>query len=163
MGVEEHYALLELLVNTPDEVQGLVEGLPSDRVKIRPDLEEFSVLETVCHLRDIEAEGYGVRIQRIIAEDRPFLPDLDGARLAIERDYNRQNLAAALADFSQARQKNVELLKNASASQFDREGELEGVGVIKLGKLLAMMCEHDSGHVDELRIARARCLKATGA
>ena len=40
------------------------------------------MLEHVCHLRDIEVEGYAPRLKRILSEDGPFLPDIDGRRLA---------------------------------------------------------------------------------
>lgn len=139
------------LARTPTELATLLESFPADNATFKPAPDEFSVLENVCHLRDIEIEGYTVRIQRILNEERPFLADLDGTRLAIERDYNRQSVSEALLSFSQARRQNLVVLSEASESEFEREGELEGVGQITLRKLLEMMWEHDGGHLDELR------------
>jgi hypothetical protein len=98
------------LARTPTELATLLESFPADNVTFKPSPDEFSVLENICHLRDIEIEGYTVRIQRILSEDRPFLPDLDGTRLAIERDYNRQRLSEELSLFSQARRHNLAVL-----------------------------------------------------
>ncbi len=119
-------------------------------------MEDFSALENICHLRDIEIEGYGERIVRILEEDNPSLPDLNGARLAIERDYNNQNAKAALAAFNDARSRNLGLLKDLTPEQIARAATLEGVGVINLEKLIDMMVEHDQAHVAELQTISVR-------
>jgi hypothetical protein len=62
-----------------------------------------SPLETICHLRDIEAEGYTTRINRILIETNPVLGDIDGGRLAVERNYNDQDPDLALHEFTIAR------------------------------------------------------------
>ena len=139
------------LAQTPSELAHLVQSFPPTNLTVKPAPDEFSVLENICHLRDIEIEGYTVRIQRILNEDRPFLSDLDGTRLAIERDYNRQSVSEALLSFSHARRNNLAVLSEVSESDFEREGELEGVGQITLRKLLETIWEHDGGHLDELR------------
>ena len=139
------------LARTPIELAQLLESFSPTSLTIKPAPDEFSVLENICHLRDVEIEGYTVRIQRLLNEDRPFLYDLDGTRLAIERDYNRQSVSEALLSFSHARRNNLAVLNEVSESEFERKGELEGVGQITLRKLLETMWEHDGGHLDELR------------
>ncbi|HEV8369671.1 MAG TPA: DinB family protein [Pyrinomonadaceae bacterium] len=155
--------LVATLAQTPVEVTYLLEHLPTESIAIRPSPDEFSVLENVCHLRDIEIAGYRVRIQRILDEDQPMLSDIDGARLAIERDYNRQSLNEAMEAFTSARRQNVAVLTETAADDFEREGDMEGLGRITLRKLLEMMCEHDEGHIDDLRVIRARILRAAEA
>jgi len=155
--------LVVALAQTPVAVTRLLENLPKESIAVRPSPDEFSVLENVCHLRDIEIEGYRVRIRRILAEDHPLLSDLDGAKLAIERDYNRQSVNEALEAFTSARRQNVAVLREIAAADFEREGNMEGLGRITLRKLLEMMCEHDEGHVDDLRVMRTRMLRAAEA
>src|SRR5688500_19594160 len=48
------------------------------------------------YLRDIETEGYTVRIGQLLEEEDPLLRDLDGDRLAIERRYIEQDVDGAL-------------------------------------------------------------------
>jgi hypothetical protein len=150
MADEEIRELLTSLARTQVDISLLLAEIPAASITVKPALIEFSVLENICHLRDIEIEGYGVRIQRILTEENPFLSDIDGSRLAIERDYNKQSLSDALASFGSARQQNLNVLNN-SAVDFLRTGELEGVGSVTLRKLLEMMFEHDQGHMEELR------------
>jgi len=155
---EQLQELLDQLHSTPAQVAETVDGLPLNAITIRPDSGDFSLLENVCHLRDIEVEGYSVRIRRILSEDNPKLADINGGKLAAERDYNNQNLSAALSAFTEARWQNLSVLKELSDEQFERTGELEGSGQVMLNRLLELMCDHDSDHVDEMRIARRRLL-----
>src|SRR5262245_10794910 len=103
MTVLEIHALLDALARTPSEVSRLVNVVPQEHWRTRPSPEEFSVVENVWHLRDIEVDGYAQRITKILNQTNPTLVDVDGARLAIERDYNSQDLRLALETFRETR------------------------------------------------------------
>lgn len=146
--------LIDALEKTPDMIAKLVDRLSQANLRLRNSAGEFSAIENVCHLRDIEIEGYTSRINRILDETRPFLPDIDGGRLAIERNYNDQNPDVALQAFADARKQNIQTLRGLANEQLDREGTLEGVGTVTLGRLLLLMREHDEGHIRDLRVIR---------
>ncbi|MBW8880908.1 MAG: DinB family protein, partial [Asticcacaulis sp.] len=40
--------------------------------------EHYSALEQLCHVRDIEMDGYHVRFVRTLKEDHPYLGGVDG-------------------------------------------------------------------------------------
>ena len=83
---------LDYLEETAAFIKSLTANLTETELTLKPPNQDFSCLEQVCHLRDIEREGYNVRMERILKETKPFLPDIDGQALAAERNYNRQNL-----------------------------------------------------------------------
>src|SRR5262249_5638952 len=116
----------------------------------------FAAVEHVCHLRDIEEEGYVVRIGQLLTEAAPVLRDLDGARLAEERRYLDQDPASALRAFALARERSMALLRAATPADFQREGMFENVGKVTLERLVAMMREHDEGHLRELSLLASR-------
>lgn len=121
----------------------------------QPEGGYFSVLENICHLRDIEIEGYSVRLKRILAEEHPNLAGINGDQLARERHYNQQPLAPALDAFTKARHANLKILGKVTEAQLTRTAYLESVGEITLGKLLEIWVEHDEGHIHELARLRA--------
>jgi hypothetical protein len=82
------------------------------------------------------------------------LQNIDGARLAIERDYRSQDLAAALADFAAARAESVRLLRETTAAQRMRTGRFDDSDACSLYGLAEMMRLHDEGHVSELEAIR---------
>lgn len=144
------HELLNQLARTPDEIASRIFGLSDTELRQRKSGDEFSVVENVCHLRDLEIEGYAVRIHRILAEDDPALADFDGGRIAAERDYNSQDLASALGSFSTARSNNIDQMRKIGLEGFDRTATLEGMGRITLRDLLSLMREHDDGHLQTL-------------
>jgi hypothetical protein len=156
MTPDEFAQLTKFLAETPAAVRQLTSNLTESAARWKPSDKEFSAVEHLCHLRDIEQEGYRARIGRILEEEQPLLPDLDGARLAQERSYNKQELNVALDVFTRARLDNLSLIKSLSPEQLGRCGTFENVGPITLEKLLHMMREHDEAHLQELKDLRAR-------
>jgi hypothetical protein len=79
----------------------LIRQVPSDRLRWKPEVwdgspgESFSALEHVCHVRDIERDGYRVRIRRLLDENDPSLVSLDGDELARETPIRRGPRPAA--------------------------------------------------------------------
>jgi hypothetical protein len=147
---EELQSLARSLAETPARVRELVSSLSEMDAHWKPSAEEFSALEHVCHLSDLEREGYAVRIEKLTRETDPFLPDFNGGRAARERDYNSQSLSTMLDTFALARESNMRLISRLSAHDLQRSGTLENVGPITLQTLLHKMREHDEDHLQDL-------------
>lgn len=142
--------VLTTLRDTPRRVGAMLDAFAGD-VRRRPAADAFSVLENVCHLRDIERFGYSERIARMLGESDPVMPDVDGAKLAAEADYNAtQDLRNAFGEFVALREANVARLDALTGDDWSRGGELEGAGRITLRDLARKMAEHDRGHLLEL-------------
>jgi hypothetical protein len=146
--------LLEFLRDTPNKLTQLTDGLLLAELRLKRSEDEFSVLENLCHLRDLELQGYTPRIIRMLNEKNPELADFDGARVAAESDYNNEQPDLALRTFQTARSENVGRLSSRADEELAREATLEGVGKITLRRLAEMMREHDEGHIEDLRVLR---------
>ncbi len=150
MNRRELETLLLTLESTPALLARAAEGLEPSQVRLSPTPGSFSLVEHVWHLADIEREGYGVRIRRILTEDEPFLSDFPGDRFAREREYAKRDLADGLASFAEARNRNIELLRAIHNSLWARRGLQEEVGPITLEDVPRMMAAHDRAHTDEI-------------
>ena len=116
----------------------------------RPTAGGFAFVEHAWHLADLEREGYGTRIHRLLTETAPALPDFDGDRIARERDYLAGDVTLALGVFEQARARNIERLAALDTVALSSRGVQEGVGEITLVRVPWMMAAHDAGHAAEL-------------
>jgi putative acetyltransferase len=157
MSPEELERIARRLQEFPSTVRKIVAGIAEDVLRWRKPGDEFSILENVCHLRDIEREGYTLRLRKLLDEAEPFLPDIDGVRVAAERDYNSQPIQSALEDFAIARMGNVAVVCGIQPDQLGRAGFLETVGPITVERLLSVMQNHDREHlqlIEDLRDAR---------
>ena len=134
----------------PQTVRELVSGRTAEELSRKPSPDAFSLRENVLHLRDIDVEGYERRVVRVLNEEHPFLPDVDGAKLAAERNYNAQPLGPALEAFAASRARSIALLRAASERDLERTAEMEGVGRVTLREMLQRWLEHDAGHVAEM-------------
>ena len=121
-----------------------------DVTRRRPATGGFALVEHAWHLADLEREGYGARISRLLTETAPALPDFDGDRIARERDYLHGDAALALEVFAQARARNIERLAALDDAALARRGTQEGAGELTLARVPRMMAAHDAGHVEEL-------------
>ena len=153
-------ALLTFLNETPNQLTNSIGGLSNAEVRFQNSPDEFSILENICHLRDLELQGYTPRIRRILAEANPALADFDGARVAAEGNYNNEQPGFALQAFQTARRENVEILQTLTDAQLRRVGTLEGVGSVTLRRLAELMREHDEGHLEDLRVLSQRLRQA---
>jgi DinB superfamily len=142
--------LLGELAQAPAKIKTATVDLSEAELRHKKTNEEFSILESVCHLRDLEVEGYTVRIDRLLAEEEPDLADFDGGRVAAERSYNTEDFQPALQTFTRARLENVARIRSLEPASLMRTAKLAGVGRITLKDLLSMMREHDDGHLETL-------------
>ena len=150
-------SLLNELDDMPDLLATTFASLsPSEAATEGPD-DLLSPVEQCWHLADLEREGFAVRIERLLSEDEPLLPDFDGARIAKERSYKTRSLAAGIDAFREARLANVRALRAIAGPTWVRRGTQEGVGTLALCDVPTMMAQHDAAHRHEIAAwARAR-------
>lgn len=122
------------------------EGIPS---------EPFSAIEQICHVRDIEVDGYHERFRRTLQEVNPTLDNVDGETLAVERAYAAAEPAEVFAAFRIARAKTLETVSTLTAEQFGRTAVFDGAPISVRG-LVHMLCSHDQQHLAGLQWLMAR-------
>lgn len=118
------------------------EGVPS---------EAFTALEQVCHVRDIEIDGYQVRFRRTLEESAPTLASIDSEALARQRDYAHADAARMFTEFREARGHTLALLAGVEEAQWQRPAVFEGYGRVTLRGLVHYLCSHDQQHLSGLQ------------
>ena len=150
----EQDTLMADLAVMPDYLATAFAGLsPAHAATAGPD-SALAPVEQCWHLADLEREGYGLRIERLLSEVDPVLADFDGARIARERAYRSRSLSDGLAAFRHARLQNLARLRALGPADWRRTGRQDGVGPIALCDVPAMMAEHDAGHRQEIETWR---------
>jgi hypothetical protein len=150
----EREQMLADLQAMPEFLSRQFASLPSEAAS-RPEPDGgFSPVEHCWHLADLEREGYGLRIGRLLNELEPVLPDFDGGRIAEERQYRTRSLSEAIRTFQEARLANLAALRALSEAEWARSGRQEGFGPVALCDLPAMMAEHDRAHRVEIEAWR---------
>jgi uncharacterized damage-inducible protein DinB len=157
MDEQERAGLLETLASTPTRLKALVTGVPKKLLLWTPAPGKWSIQEIVCHMRDMEREAYLARYQRIMAEDNPSLPDVDGDRYALERDYRSLKLGEVLRDWARSRKECLKLLKKVKGDGWQRVGTHETAGPLSMeGFLRRHAIGNDEAHLGQIEAIKRR-------
>lgn len=154
---------------TADEIAAAIRGRNEAELSRRPDAKNWAAKEIVCHLRDIE-ELVILRFHMMLAMEDPKvlvvgapplhlsqwgiggdvpLP-LDADRWADERQYLRNDVAAALAAFRRRRSEVLSLLRTLTPEQWHRGSIHPTHGRVTFEGWTAGIASHDDGHLAQL-------------
>ncbi|MDE2149788.1 MAG: DinB family protein [Gammaproteobacteria bacterium] len=143
-------ALLAALDAMPRYLSDAFSGLTSDRARTPGADGSFAPVEQVWHLADLEREGFGPRIEKLLSEHEPRLPDFDGTTVAAARRYRELSLERGLSAFAEARRRNLAKLRTIAPDAWTRGGTQEGVGRVSLCDIPGFMSQHDASHRAEI-------------
>jgi len=140
---------------TPVILHGLLHGVTRERAMEATDGPDgWSVVEVVCHLRDYEGFFRG-RAEMMLFEENPDLPAYDHEALAIERDYQHQDLREALTVWLEERRLFISIFESLRPEQLARTGVHPENGPITVLDSLIQLTNHDITHIDQV----TRCLE----
>jgi DinB superfamily len=148
---------IDILKATPAKLKAATKGVPKAVLTWTPAPGKWSILEIVCHLRDMERDAYLTRYRRILSEDNPTLPDIDGDLYALENDYRSQRLGDAVREWSRLRRECLKVLSGARGADWDRAGVHETAGPLSLLDLLKRQAfGNDEAHLGQIDAIRRR-------
>ena len=160
MQEEERRKYLDILGETPARLEEILANVDPDLVRWNPSPGKWSIVEIVCHLRDMEREAYLARYTRLLAEENPTFADIDGDALALESGYSSQDVTAAFEEWKGFRQKTLALIAGATPlteAQWNRGGIHEGLGPMTMeGYLKRQAFGNDVAHVGQIRAIKER-------
>ena len=120
--------------------------------------DEWSLVEIISHLRDVEREVNLPRIQIFLRDENPFITADDTDMWVSERGYAKNDGETALRELVAARLETLDALKKLSPADWQRSGRHAIFGPITLKEQLGFMAEHDRVHLRQVfRIANNLC------
>lgn len=105
---------LSTLAGIPERLEAHYAAIPAEFKHWAPPSWEgvpsgpFTAIEQICHIRDVEVDGYHVRFRHMLDEINPTLVSIDSEALAKARSYGTSSAAEAFAVFRKARAETVQ-------------------------------------------------------
>jgi len=146
MNVEQ---LSSQLSSNAERIRVLVEGVPRDQARWKPESDSWSILEVVNHLYDEEIEDFPRRLDVILNQPDQGWTPIDPEGWVTERQYNQRQLEASLTNFLEARGKSLTWLETLQSPDWNAVYAAP-FGQIRAGDMLAAWAAHDLLHMRQL-------------
>jgi uncharacterized damage-inducible protein DinB len=144
--------MLAEMERAPDAFAEAVRGAAEAVLSRRPDENNWSARETVCHVRDTE-EYFSNRFQMILDFDEPRFSPADAGRWAAERQYSRHDVGEALAAFRRRREETLAFAREIKPGQWERTCIHSVRGRMTLRDYLNLLAGHDQNHLAQIKRA----------
>ena len=142
-------AVVSLLRASPAVFDSLFRETSSDIVKMKPNEKEWSVIEIICHLKDVDQDVNIPRVSTIIKENEPFIEGADTHPWVSERRCWEEDSAQLLRSFIEKRIELVQLLESLPPDAWQREAQHAILGRTTLLELMRIVVEHDMLHIKQ--------------
>lgn len=143
-------AIVAIAKSTPAALKVILADLPEDAWRESPYPGEWSLVEVVSHLRDVEREVNLPRLKTFLQEENPFISADDTDLWVSARNYAAQDGGKALEDYVAARIETLQVLTVLADDAWQRAGRHAIFGPITLQEQLGFMTEHDRVHVRQI-------------
>lgn len=142
--------LVNGLEETPRLLRFVLSGMTDEQADARLDPNRFTLREAVAHLADWETV-FGGRIERIVNEDNPELPNIDEGQRAIDKEYGKTDWREQLDLFCARREQRVRYLLELPVPAWARTGLRPEIGTITIFDQAQLMVLHDVYHIRQAR------------
>jgi hypothetical protein len=150
MTSEERQELIAKYKAGYDEVTKALTNFPPTALTARPIEGKWSAAEIVHHLADSETTS-GLRLRRLIAEDRPLIQGYDQDDYAARLKYNLREMAPSLEAFRYARETTAQLFEFMNDDDWRREGTHSESGSYTAEDWLKIYAAHGHNHAAQIQ------------
>jgi len=143
-------ASIAILRGSPAGLSNILSNISDEIWTLRPQQNEWSLTEIVCHLRDVEIEINLPRIKTILTEENPFIPGVDSDSWANERGYFDQDGSTAFDAFVESRIETLALLDQLENQDWSRPVRHAIFGPTDLHEIVHIIAGHDKLHARQV-------------
>lgn len=136
-------------------LHGLLAEVKPHQQQQRPDPQEWSILQILCHLWQSEKNVHRARLRAILNQDNPFIasPPPPGPDIPpCHEDANQ-----ALYCFQREREATMRLLSDLSPAQWDRPARHSIFGLTTALEMAHFTAQHDRLHITQLCQTLGKC------
>jgi len=153
--IKKRREILSRLEELPRVLASLVHGVSDEVLRRKPVPEKWSMLEILCHLRDVD-QLFVERYSKVANHDRPALRIFNQDELAALLKYNEDNPASVLRELRAVREEAVALLYALAHQSWQRFGLHPKRGEFSIAAAADHHLSHDSSHVNQIRALREK-------
>lgn len=144
---QSHVGMMETTARTIGHLLAPVSQETATTLRDGP--QGWTTVEVLGHLRDFDG-FFRHRAQLMLERDYPQLPAYDHEALAIEREYNDEQLATVYAQLLASRAETTALFASLTPEQWERAGVHPERGHFTLTDAVVQVGSHDLTHIEQI-------------
>lgn len=133
----------------PAKLREQVHRLREPELTFRPAPHEWSIIENIGHLIDVDVVMRG-RIGKIIAVENPQLEPMDPDQFVRKADYQSKNASSLLNSFAEQRAELIEELRFLRPDALKRAGTHPTRGAVSIMDIIVLLANHDDVHTQQI-------------
>lgn len=141
--------IADTLESLPAVLRTLLAPIDPEALAVRPEPEEWSVLEVVGHLIATDDGAFRGRIKAIVARE-PEIAGFDPWAAINERDHASMSLESLLAELAVERAASVSFLRSLDPAVLTSTGSYPGFGEFVAGDFVLEWPFHDQEHLRQI-------------
>ncbi|MEO0597977.1 MAG: DinB family protein, partial [Chloroflexota bacterium] len=134
---------------------GLAESVEADMWHKRPDPDEWSILQIMCHLVTFEDENERARLATILQEENPFI--IQPAEPGPDIEAYSDNGFAVAQEFLEKREETLALINQFTLEDWQRPARHSIFGLTTMVEMAYFTAQHDRLHLKQLCQTIGRC------
>jgi uncharacterized damage-inducible protein DinB len=139
---------LDALAAFPAQLKAHLAQQSEAALRFQPAPEEWSVVEVLGHLIEIDAIWLG-RIRQALSTDNPTLVPADN-NVVRQRDYQNKQLGFLHITFAERREELLEMLRILRPAQLERTAQHPRYGQMTIAQMVAGIANHDQIHLEQI-------------
>jgi hypothetical protein len=151
---------LRVQAATPKNLERLVRGVPTSKLRKRPAPDKWSVVEILAHLADGEIVG-SWRIRSILGAPGTPLQPFDQDAWVAAGHYAKRDPRKCIGQFRALREANLALFKSLTPEQWKFHGMHAERGEETVEHIVRMFAGHDINHLQQIERILAATPKRT--
>ena len=130
--------------------ESLLSGLDPSEYLFKTNLEDWCILEIVCHLFDEEREDFRIRVASILDDPLKALPPADPVNWAKNRNYMEQDFEEKVQDFLRERTYSIDWLESLENPPWKNAFLHPKIGPVTASLILTNWVVHDHLHIRQI-------------
>ena len=132
----------------PGQLKAQITALDDATLRYKPT-GEWSAIENVGHLIDVESLWMG-RFRQMLAAENPNFPPADVDKLVRRGNYQHKDAANLLHTFAEQRAETVAFLRTLKPMHHERPGVHPVRGPVTVGSSITILAGHDQLHTAQI-------------
>lgn len=157
----EFTAQIDALAAFPAMLSRALDGVSDRALRHRPAPGEWSVVEVIGHIIDVDIL-MAARIERIATEESPPIQMQDLVAAVRDAGYQEQASDVIFAQFRAHREALVTLLRGLPTGAAERTGIHPARGAQRIADLVGMVARHGPNHMEQIRNTLASAAQPLG-